>query len=194
MAEQVVTKPTGFDPMQYAEKIRKFLNEKQDPVVVLRVYDQVITLCAEGETVKYIAVQKKPTVSWSVDSVVVTSRRLLIFHKVLIGMRFNDFRWQEIERVQLIEGLTGSTLTVRVGRKTTKVRFLPKKQARKLYQHAMEMKELVREDNSPRDTADSTQKSDDPAKRLRKLKEMLDEGLITQEESDAKRKQILDSM
>ncbi len=38
------------------------------------------------------------------------------------------------------------------------------------------------------------QQADDPTVKIKKLKSMLDEGLITQEEYDAKKKQILDSM
>src|ERR1700748_1943769 len=134
--------------------IEKFLNDEQDPKAVEKVYTRLTDLLTTGEEILYIAVQKKPLVNLFPDCIAITNKRILFFTPANLGLtlKFIDFVWKDIVDVATKEELIGAVFSI----KTTKgdevgVDYLPKIQARKLYQYAQERKEEEREARRLRD-------------------------------------------
>jgi hypothetical protein len=134
--------------------IEKFLNEEQDPKAVEKIYLRLADLLTTGEEILYIAVQKKPLVNLFPDCIALTNKRILFFTPANLGLtiKFIDFVWKDIVDVYTKEEIIGAIFSV----KTTNgaemgVDYLPKVQARKLYQYAQERKEAEREARRLRD-------------------------------------------
>ena len=134
--------------------IEKFLNEEQDPKTVEKIYLRLNDLLTTGEEILYIAVQKKPLVNLFPDCIAITNKRVLFFTPANLGLsiKFIDFVWKDIVDVYTKEEIIGAIFSV----KTTNgaemgVDYLPKIQARKLYQYAQERKESEREARRLRD-------------------------------------------
>jgi hypothetical protein len=134
--------------------IEKFLTEEQDPKAVEKIYLRLEDLLSTGEEIIYIAVQKKPIVNLFPDCVALTNKRILFFTPANLGLtiKFVDFVWKDIIDVYTKEEIIGAVFSV----KTTNgaemgVDYLPKVQARKLYQYAQERKEAEREARRLRD-------------------------------------------
>lgn len=134
--------------------IEKFLNEEQDPKAVEKVYTRLTDLLTTGEEVLYIAVQKKPLVNLFPDCIAITNKRILFFTPANLGLtlKFVDFVWKDIIDVATKEELIGAIFSVRtLNGAEMGVDYLPKVQARKLYQYAQERKEEEREARRLRD-------------------------------------------
>jgi hypothetical protein len=215
--------------------IEKFLNDQQEAKVVEKVYSRLIELLPPGEETLYIAVQKMPVVNLHPDSIVVTNRRLLFFSYANLGLsiKFVDFIWKDIADVSMKEEIIGAVFTI----VTTKgaemgVDYLPKVQARKLYQFSQECRENERKREElqriqhtpiqpspvekpieqlfaprpapveviappvPQPVAEpvTEQKPDELTEKLKKLKMLFDNGLISQEEYNAKKLELLSDL
>jgi hypothetical protein len=126
--------------------LRSFLNEDQDPAAVARVIERLQQLCTPEETILYIAVQKKPVVTFKPISVALTTKRVIIFRpKAMgLGLSFEDYAWRTVANIHISEEILGSTFSVQL---TNNVRAfvdcLPKAQARKLYQFGQQMEEQM---------------------------------------------------
>jgi len=197
--------------------IKKFLNEDQDPKAVEKITEKVNDLLTNGETVEYIAVQNKPTINISPDAIVLTNKRILFFRSKTFGLvtDFQDYLWKDVAESHISEAILGSTfkMTAITGFIET-IDYIPKSQARKLYQYAQskeeEMIEYRREKEleEKRATAGgitlnaqndkpaepSQAATEDPMETLLKLKAFLDNGLISVEDYETKKKEILDRM
>jgi len=213
--------------------IEKFLNEEQDPKAVEKIYLRLADLLTTGEEILYIAVQKKPIVNLFPDCVALTNKRILFFTPANLGLtiKFVDFVWKDIIDVYTKEEIIGAIFSV----KTTNgaemgVDYLPKVQARKLYQYAQERKEAEREarrlrdleekraesgaiqfDNgarpapqqsapapepmhAPTQAVQEPQKPDELTEKLKKLRMLFDNGLISQEEYNHKKLDLLNDL
>jgi len=214
--------------------IEKFLNDEQDPKAVEKVYSRLTDLLTTGEEIYYIAVQKKPLVNLLPDCIALTNKRILFFTAANLGLsiKFVDFVWKDIVDVFTKEEIIGAIFSV----KTTNgaemgVDYLPKVQARKLYQYAQERKEAEREARRLRDLEEKRAESgamqfeapatyapvqptpqpapvaappivheepvvvvpkpDELTEKLKKLKTLFDNGLISQEEYNQKKLELL---
>lgn len=199
--------------------LEQFLNEEQNPEAVKKVHARVSEILTKGEEIQYIAIQKKPAVNITPDSVVLTNKRFIIYRPKLLGrVDFEDYIWRDLRDARMKEGLLGATLTMQtVGGKKLSMDYLPKAQARRLYSLAQEMEEEVREERRRREmeekraaaggvylqgapvaqqpapqTAAPAQLT--PMEKLQQLKQMLDAGLITQEQYETKSQEILAQM
>ena len=196
--------------------VKTLTNENQDPKIVERICVKVKEILISDEKILYVAVQKKPLANIAPDAVVLTNRRFICYRpKVLGRVTFDDYPWRDLYNAQLQEKMLGATLSMTtVHGQRIAVDYLPKAQARRLYSFAQEIEEKVREERRMRELEDkraaaggvvvgagpaaaaATQPSvePDPVRRLQKLKEMLDAGLITQSEFDGKRAEIVSKM
>jgi len=210
--------------------IEKFLNEEQDPKAVEKVYKRLVDLMNSGEEIIYIAVQKKPVVNLFPDCIAITNKRILFFTPANLGLtlKFVDFVWKDIIDVATKEELIGAVFSVRTTNGTEMgVDYLPKVQARKLYQYAQERKEEEREARRLRDLEEKraesgsvqfenanafganqhtppTQppapvqqeqpKQDELTEKLKKLRTLFDNGLISQEEYNHKKLELLNDL
>jgi hypothetical protein len=218
--------------------IEKFLTEEQDPKAVEKIYSRLRDLLTTGEEILYIAVQKKPIVNLFPDCVALTNKRILFFTPANLGLtiKFVDFVWKDIVDVYTKEEIIGAIFSV----KTTNgaemgVDYLPKIQARKLYQYAQERKEAEREARRLRDLeekraesgsiqfetaaklasqqpavlepepesvhaapapqpAPEAPKPDELTEKLKKLRMLFDNGLISQEEYNHKKLDLLSDL
>jgi hypothetical protein len=221
--------------------IEKFLNEEQDPKTVEKIYLRLADLLTTGEEALYIAVQKKPLVNLFPDCIALTNKRILFFTPANLGLsiKFIDFVWKDIVDVYTKEEIIGAIFSV----KTTNgaemgVDYLPKIQARKLYQYAQERKESEREARRLRDLEEKRAESgsiqfenaarmgaqqpvvpvapvpeaepahtpapapivyeapkpDELTEKLKKLRMLFDNGLISQEEYNHKKLDLLNDL
>jgi hypothetical protein len=219
--------------------IEKFLTEEQEPKAVEKIYSRLRDLLTTGEDILYIAVQKKPIVNLFPDCVALTNKRILFFTPANLGLtiKFVDFVWKDIVDVYTKEEIIGAIFSV----KTTNgaemgVDYLPKIQARKLYQYAQERKEAEREARRLRDLeekraesgsiqfetaaklasqqpnvfepepepevhsapapqpAPEAPKPDELTEKLKKLRMLFDNGLISQEEYNHKKLDLLSDL
>lgn len=219
--------------------IDKFLTEEQDPKAVEKIYSRLTDLLNHGEEVLYIAVQKKPLVNLLPDCIALTNKRILFFTPANLGLslKFVDFVWKDIIDVATKEELIGAVFSVKTTNGTEMgVDYLPKVQARKLYQYAQERKEEEREARRLRDLEEKRAESgslqfenpavvaafqsappvqplyntppeavapaifheepkpDELTEKLKKLRMLFDKGLISQEEYNHKKLELLSDL
>lgn len=196
--------------------LRKFLNEEQDPNVVQKVVEKVTTILTSTEEILYIAVQKKPVVTISPDCVVITNRRFIHYQPKLLGrVIFEDHIWRDLKDAKLQEKMMGATISfLTIRNQHIEIDYLPKQQARIIYSISQEMEEMVREERRQRgmeekraaaggvfvqnpvspDVADQSKSADDPVRKLAQIKKMLESELITEDEYQKKKMEILDNL
>lgn len=130
------------------DNINKYLNDEQDPKAVEKVYMRIKDLLTSDELLEYIAVQKKPAVNISPDSVAITNKRIIFFRSKNLGltMDFEDYIWRDVVDCHMKEGILGAEFTLKPVRGLeVKIDFLPKVQARKLYQLSQQREEEQKE-------------------------------------------------
>jgi len=202
--------------------LKNFLNEEQDPKAVEKLLERINDLITSQEFVEYIAVQKKPAINFSPDCIALTNRRIIFCRPKNFGlsMDFQDYNWVDIADCHIKEGILGATFTMKtVGNYTNMMDYLPKAQARKLYQFAQEIEEKMRGVRREKDLevrrasaggvtvnnatpiiAQPFQTSqpvttlieaEDPFAVLQKLKGLMDNGIISVEEFESKKNEIL---
>ncbi|AXA84805.1 hypothetical protein DCD74_09015 [Lysobacter oculi] len=197
--------------------IQELLTDEQDENAVRKILPKVNELLTRDEVVEYMAVQKKLVVNLSPDAIVLTNRRFILVQPKMLGMSFVDFPWREVDNVHMSEQMVGATITC----KTTTGKFvsldsIPKRQARRIYAYAQQVEEQAYEKrqqveleklrasaggvvlHAPSAAAPpvpppiaAAPVADDPMQVLGKLKQLLDAGLISQDEFDAKKTDVL---
>lgn len=215
----------------------KFLNDQQDPKAVEKVYTRLVDLLTTGEEIIYIATQKKPLVNILPDCVALTNKRVLFFTPANLGLsiKFIDFVWKDIVDVFIKEEIIGAIFTVKTTNQAEMgVDYLPKVQARKLYQYAQGRKEEERELRRQRELEEKRAESgsfnfdhaatttpsvapapepvatapsiaaappvqeepkrDELTEKLKKLRTLFDQGLISQDEYNAKKLELLSDL
>lgn len=203
--------------------LKKFLNEEQDPQAVEKLLGRINSLLTLQEAVEYIAVQKKPVINLSPDCIALTNRRIIFCRPKAFGlsMDFQDYSWVDVADCHIKEGIVGSTFIMKTtSNYTNTMDYLPKNQARKLYQFAQEVEErmrgLRREKNletlrasaggvtvnnatpiitqSPQFQQEKKTlliENEDPFALLQKLKDLKENGIISPEEFEIKKNEIL---
>lgn len=203
--------------------LKKFLNEEQDPQAVEKLLGRINSLLTSQEFVEYIAVQKKPVINLSPDCIALTNRRIIFCRPKTFGlsMDFQDYNWVDIADCHIKEGIVGSTFTMRTTKNYTNMMdYLPKNQARKLYQFAQEVEERMRgvrrEKNletlrasaggvtvnnatpiitQPQPFQEEKKplliENEDPFALLQKMKDLKENGIISPEEFEIKKNEIL---
>ncbi len=190
------------------------MNEEQDPAAVEKLLTRVQQLLTAGESVEYIAVQRK-AINLSPDCIALTNKRIIFCRPKNFGfsMDFQDFLWKDVADCHIKEGILGSDFSVKTVRnQMVTMDYLPKAQARRLYQFAQGKEEEMGEYRRQRDLEDkraaagggitvntasqpaATIIADDPVVTLQKLKVLLDSDIITQQEFDAKKLEVISKM
>lgn len=213
-------------------RIEPFINDEQDPKTAEKVLGKIADMLTPGEQVIYLAVQKKPAVTLIPDSVVVTDKRIVFCIPGNLGLttNFEIFSWKDIKEVSFKEEFFGAKFTaVPVSGENFTVEYIPKVQARKLYQFCNQQLERLRnlererqeekekalyaQQNQPAETQPADEiiqampsgptvpvpeiaaaLEDELTEKLQKLKRLFERGLITQEEYEAKKAEILSQL
>ncbi len=195
--------------------LKKFLNEEQDSKAVEKLMPKVTGLLTAGEQIEYIAVQKKP-INISPDCIALTNKRIIFCRPKNLGlsMDFQDYAWKDILDCHMKEGIIGATFTMKTIRgQLNMLDYLPKAQARKLYQFAQQKEEemvLYRREhdletkraiagggitvNAGLTPTHNAEPKEDSLEILQKLKKLLDSEIISQSEFDAKKTELLSKM
>lgn len=90
-----------------------------------------------GEAINYIALQKKPAVTLLPDSIAISNRRIFLceFTRLGLATNFEIFSWRDIKDIAFKEEIFGSKVTViPFTGENLSIDYIPKVQARKLYQ------------------------------------------------------------
>lgn len=191
--------------------LKKYLNEEQDYKAVEKLLPKVDGLLTVGESIEYIAVQKKPAINLTPDCIALTNKRIIFCRPKNLGlsMDFQDFQWKDVLDCHMKEGILGAEFSVQtMSRQMITLNYLPKAQARKLYQFAQAKEEEMAEYRRQRDLENkraiagggitvntavpqAANTKEDPFAILEKLKKLLITELISQEEFDAKKAEVL---
>ena len=210
--------------------IDRFLSDEQDPKAVEKVLGKLNDMLTSNEELIYMAVQKKPAVNLLPDCIAVSNKRIFYCEPGNFGitMNFKDISWKSVKEVSFKEEIFGSKfICVPLHGENIITEYIPKVQARKLYQAAYEQLEAFKEqlrqaeledrrsstspvtvntvpaeplaDEEPKPffshpPAPVEEPEDETTLKLRKLKSLYDKHLITQEEYEAKKADILDSL
>jgi hypothetical protein len=204
--------------------IDRFLGDEQDPKAVEKVLGKLTDLLTKDEELLYLAVQKKPAVNLLPDCIAVSNKRIFYCEPGNFGitMNFKDISWKNVKEVSFKEEFFGSKfICVPLSGENIITEYIPKVQARKLYQAAYEQLETFKEqqrlagmeekrsaalpvtvnaiERSASELApdeipgEINEPEDETTLKLRKLKTLYDKQLITLEEYETKKASILDS-
>jgi hypothetical protein len=215
--------------------IDRFLSDEQDPKAVEKVLGKLNDMLTANEELIYMAVQKKPAVNLLPDCIAVSNKRIFYCEPGNFGitMNFKDISWKSVKEVSFKEEIFGSKfICVPLHGENIITEYIPKVQARKLYQAAYEQLESFK-DQQRLDELEERRSSTSPVTvnavvaepviepepvpffsqppvvpptpvveepedettlKLRKLKSLYDKHLITQDEYEAKKADILDSL
>ncbi|MEJ6981778.1 PH domain-containing protein [Pedobacter sp. P351] len=218
-------------------RIEPFINDEQDPKNAEKVLGKISDMLTPGEQVIYLAVQKKPAVTLIPDSIVVTDKRLIFCKPGNLGLttNFEIYSWKDIKDVSFKEEFFGAKFTaVPSSGENFTIDYIPKVQARKLFQfcnqqlernrelertQALEKEKALRPQNeiaTRPSIEENFQKSfeqanipvapsvpvpeiaksleDEITQKLQKLRTLYEKQLITQEEYEAKKADILSQL
>lgn len=202
------------------QSINQFLADEQDEAAVRKILPKLTELLTRDESIDYIAVQKKLVMNISPDAVVLTNKRLIFVQPSLFGMQFQDYPWREVQDVHMSEQMIGATLTCRTTTgKHHALDSIPKKQARRAYAYAQAVEEQAYDKRQqlelekmraaaggvvlhapsapsmppalPAQGTPAAVAADDPLASLAQLKKLLLAELITEDEFNAKKAEIL---
>lgn len=153
------------------------------------------------------SVTQMPIAGLKPDTAVLTNKRFILYHPGILGCKFDDFLWRDLIAVKLNEGIMGAKLMFESPGKKFSIDKLPKPEARKAYSIAQEREQEATETRRQRQMQEDSAKAghivignstgstaEDPMAKLTKLKSLFDASLITQEEYDKKKAEILSSM
>jgi hypothetical protein len=211
--------------------IEQYLTDDQDPKTAEKVLAKLRDMLTSGEAIVYLAIQKKPAVTLIPDCIAVTNKRLFFCLPENLGLTTNfvTFTWDDIKEVSFKEEFFGSKfIAVPQRGENVAIDYIPKVQARKLYQFCNEQiekkKELDRNRNfdekrlsdpdlesgytsytevdeefvpyiSPTPEPEpTTEPEDEVTLKLKKLKALFEKQLITQEEYELKKADILSQL
>lgn len=121
---------------------------------------------------------------------VVTDKRILMGHQDLIGQVFQSVSWQNINDITMSTGAFLGIVTIDTYKETFNV-GVNKAHAQNISKKLHEVFDQFKRQSAEPVQPVATSQTDNSIAYLKQLKELLDEGIITQEEFDAKKKQVL---
>lgn len=206
--------------------IEQFILDEQDPKTAEKVIGKLSDMLTSGETIIYLAIQKRPAVTLIPDCISVTNKRIVFCIPGNLGLTTNfiTFPWSDVKEVSFKEEFFGSKfITVPQRGENVTIDYIPKIQARKLYQFCNEQIEKLKETLRTQEIEDRTfsvqtpissavaeitdikrptseeikpieQPVDELTQKLQKLKSLFEKQLITQEEYETKKADILSQL
>jgi len=206
--------------------IEHYLTDDQDPKTAEKILGKLREMLTPGEAVIYLAIQKKPAVTLIPDCIAVTNKRIVFCIPENLGLTTNykTLTWAEVKEVSFKEEFFGSKfITIPQKAENITIDYIPKVQARKLFQFCNEQLEkqktlpdsddfdvkqtrLQDENNGDDyttyiDLGDEkitltnpfrpAEPEDEITQKLQKLKTLYEKQLISQEEYENKKAEIL---
>jgi hypothetical protein len=202
--------------------IEQYLTDDQDPRTAEKVLGKLRDMLTSGEAVIYLAIQKRPAVTLIPDCIAVTNKRIVFCIPENLGLTTNfiTYTWAEVKEVSFKEEFFGSKfITIPQRGENVAIDYIPKIQARKLYQFCNEQLEkhrtipsgpetALQNENLADDYASYIEVKDEVApvvsaipdiedeltQKLKKLKILFEKQLISQEEYERKKADILSQL
>lgn len=194
--------------------IDKFIADEQDIKVVEKVLPKLVDLLASTEELLYLAVQKRPAVNLLPTCIALSDKRIFYCEPGNLGLttNFKDIAWRNIKEVSFKEEFFGSKfICVPLHGENLVTEYIPKNQARKLYQMSTEQLENLNLGKGSKSSffqeveeaqivsdpilpAIDTSEEDETTLKLRKLKSLYDKQLITLAEYEMKKASLLDEL
>lgn len=209
--------------------MEQYLTDDQDPRTAEKILGKLRDMLTSGEAVIYLAIQKKPAVTLIPDCIAITNKRIIFCIPANLGLTTNfiTFIWEDVKEVSFKEEFFGSKfITVPQSGENIAIDYIPKVQARKLYQFSNEQleknrglsqKSLIEDNNThlgntnasddftsyveideeekpylpPQNPAPLEETEDEMTQKLKKLKTLFEKQLITSEEYERKKADIL---
>ena len=128
----------------------KYIQDGQDLKVIEKVHGKISDMLMQNENIRYIALQKKPAVTLLPDSITITNKRIFLceFTKLGLSTNFEIFSWKDIKDIAFKEEIFGSKVTViPFTGENLSIDYIPKTQARRLFQLIKEALEDVQSDD-----------------------------------------------
>ena len=197
-----------------AKTMESFASDEQSESKVRRVWERVSPLLVPGETIEHLVVQTMAAMTVLPGALVLTNHRALFASGGLIRLAFNDLKWRFLMDAHLSHGLMGSTVNLLdVHNRRWEIAHLPKVAASHAYAYAQTIEDLAtafRRDlhleetraaargvavtNQEKEVSLSPSPAESIEQTLVRLKKLLDNQLITQEEFEAKRAEVLNRL
>lgn len=185
-----------------------------------KAWQRVSGLLMEAEHIEHMVIQGVTSLKIHPGVFVLTNRRVIVAAPRWLGLKFGDMPWRLMADAHLSEGVFGSKLTIYGTHKVQfEMGHLPKEGARRAYAFAQSLEERVVEFRRQRILEERRAEArgvavegfhapsrssmptpapvppppeaEDPIKALESLKDLLDRGLISPEEFEAKRSEVL---
>lgn len=128
---------------------------------------------------------------------VFTNKRIIQYKPKTFGVELKDYSWRDLHNVSMKEGLVGGDIKFEmIGDHEIKFENIPKDKVREMYALAKEMKEKAHVSSKTvlMQQPVVAPAQEDPVAKLKQLKEMLDAGLVSQEEYDKTKAAVLARM
>ena len=180
------------------------VNAEQKEELLDKAVESAKKIFTEGEKQLCAVVQQKPVFNILPHSIVVTNKRVIRCIPKIFGAKFEDFLWKDLRDAHLTEKLFGCELIFEFANGTIVLDKLPKNQAKKIYSISQEKEEEWIEKRRLRGieearaasgasqiTVSNTSGQSDTKAKLLELKQLFNEGLITQDEYIKKKDLIL---
>lgn len=212
--------------------MEQYLTDDQDPKTTEKILGKLRDMLTSGEAVVYLAIQKKPAVTLIPDCIAVTNKRIIFCLPENLGLTTNfvTFTWEDVKEVSFKEEFFGSKfITIPQRGENVAIDYIPKVQARKLYQFSNEQLEKNRglsqiqgsdekgihlgnsntaddyssyveiEDEEkpfiqPQTSLPVEEPEDEVTQKLKKLKTLFEKQLITSEEYERKKADVLSQL
>ncbi len=212
--------------------IEQYLTDDQDPKTAEKILGKLRDMLTSGEAIVYLAIQKKPAVTLIPDCIAVTNKRIIFCLPENLGLTTNfvTFTWGDIKEVSFKEEFFGAKfITIPQRGENIAIDYIPKVQARKLYQFCNEQIEKnngsfqnpdsddrrthlgnsntsddyssyveIEEDEKPfiqpQIAVPAEEPEDEVTAKLKKLKTLFEKQLITSEEYERKKADILSQL
>ncbi len=211
--------------------MEQYLTDDQDPKTAEKILSKLRDMLTSGEVVVYLAIQKKPAVTLIPDCIAITNKRIIFCIPENLGLTTNfiTFPWEDVKEVSFKEEFFGSKfITVPQRGENVAIDYIPKVQARKLYQFCNEQLERnkglsqnhenderrnhlgnsnasddyssyieIEEEEKPfiqQQNPVAAEEEDEVTLKLKKLKTLFEKQLITSEEYERKKADILSQL
>ncbi len=212
--------------------MEQYLTDDQDPKTAEKILGKLRDMLTSGEIVVYLAIQKKPAVTLIPDCIAVTNKRIIFCLPENLGLTTNfvTFTWEDVKEVTFKEEFFGSKfITIPQRGENVAIDYIPKVQARKLYQFCneqlersndvqrnqviddrkvnlgnsnesddfssyVEIEEEEKHFIQPQNNLPAEEPEDEVTMKLKKLKTLFEKQLITSEEYERKKADILSQL
>lgn len=124
---------------------------------------------------------------------IATDRRLVFFAKKLIGFELEVFPYGKISSIEMSKGLMGHKITVFASGNTATMKWIQKGEVDKFVSYIRERISSQGQPTTATPHAPQPQPAD-PVDQIRKLAELKEQGILTEEEFERKKRELLDQM